>query len=201
MSDFDPTLHPHRRCDSRSAYPSENILLSDCPDNPLTKEFILVSPNRSKRPWQGQIEPPSVPNPPKYDSKCYLCPGNSRAGGQQNEKYGKTMVSLVPPHSPRHKREHVTQIFENDFPALLPPPAPKGPKSQHPLLQSDPVQGACDVVIFHPRHDLTLARLLPSDIERIIREWTNLYIRRGRQQGIKYVQIFEVRGRSIFVVL
>ena len=93
------------------------------------------------------------------------------------------------------------QVFENDFPAVLPPPAPKQPKSQHPLLQSEPVQGACDVIIFHPRHDLTLARLLPSDIERIIREWINVYVRRGRQQGINYIQIFEVRGRSTFKVL
>jgi len=111
-------------------------------------------------------------------------------------------VSVSPPQpSSQHKRKHVTQTFENDFPAVLPPPGPKQPKSQHPLLRSDPVQGACDVITFHPRHDLTLARLLPSDIERIIREWTNLYIRRGRQQGIKYVQIFEVRRGSTFEVL
>ena len=93
------------------------------------------------------------------------------------------------------------QTFENDFPALLPPSAPKQPQGQHPLLHSDTVHGACDVMIFHPRHDLTLARLLPSDIECIIREWINLYTRRGRQQGIKYVQIFEVRRRSNVEVL
>ena len=95
MSDFDQTSHPHRRCDSSFTCHNEKNLLSDCLDNPLTKEFILVSPNRAKRPWQGQVEPPFVSNLPKYDPKCYLCPGNSRVGGQQNEKYEQTMVSLV----------------------------------------------------------------------------------------------------------
>lgn len=69
---------------------------------------------------------------------------------------------------------------------------PRSPVSSHPLLTIEPVQGGCDVLIFHPRHDLTLARLPPNDVERIIEEWIRIYAVRGRQEGIKYVQIFEV---------
>ena len=143
--------------------------------NPLTGEHVLVSPHRTKRPWLGQTEPPQQSNLPEYDPKCYLCPGNTRAGGQQNEKYEHTMV------------------FENDYAAVLPPPGPSAPPAPHPLLTTEPVQGGCDVLCFHPRHDLTLARLPIPDIERVIEQWISIYKKRGAQEGIKYVQIFEVR--------
>jgi UDPglucose--hexose-1-phosphate uridylyltransferase len=82
-------------------------------------------------------------------------------------------------------------VFENDFPAILPQAALPA-VSPHPLLQAQTLQGASDVVVFHPRHDLTLPRLKLEEIEVIIKEWTKLYLRRGQQEGIKYVQIFEV---------
>jgi UDPglucose--hexose-1-phosphate uridylyltransferase len=154
--EFDPTTHPHRRY------------------NPLTEEYILVSPHRTNRPWQGQIEPPQPTNLPQYDPKCYLCPGNSRAGGGINALYDHTMV------------------FVNDYAAVLPPPGPIAPPAPHPLLTIDPVQGGCDVIIFHPRHDLTLARLAIPDIEKVIAEWCAVYRKRSTEAGIKYVQIFEV---------
>jgi len=85
-------------------------------------------------------------------------------------------------------------IFENDFPAVLSPPGPIAPIAPHPLLTIDPVQGGCDVLAFHPRHDLTMARLPVGDIETIVDEWIRVYRERGEQEGIKYVQIFENKG-------
>lgn len=134
----------------------------------------MVSPHRTKRPWLGQTEALQASSLPEYDPGCFLCPGNKRIGGENNELYKNTMT------------------FENDFAAVLPPPAPVAPIAPHPLLTTQPVQGGCDVLCFHPRHDLTLARLEVTDIEKIIEEWTRVYLKRGRQDGIKYVQIFEV---------
>lgn len=83
-------------------------------------------------------------------------------------------------------------VFTNDFAAVLPPPGPITPAAPHPLLAMKPVEGGCDVIIFHPRHDLTLARLALNDIHKVIEEWVKVYKERGTQEGIKYVQIFEV---------
>lgn len=118
---------------------------------------------------------------PQYDPDCYLCPGNDRAGGQRNEAYKHTMV------------------FANDFAALLPPPGPIAPPEPHHLLKMEPVQGGCDVVVFHPRHDLAFSRLLIADIERVIEEWCAVYTKRGAEDGMKYIQIFEVRVISVVI--
>lgn len=83
-------------------------------------------------------------------------------------------------------------VFENDYPAILPPPGPTAPSVVHPLLVAEPVQGACDVVCFHPRHDLSFPTLSSDGVVRIVEEWTHVYARRGAQSGIEYVQIFEV---------
>jgi UDPglucose--hexose-1-phosphate uridylyltransferase len=85
-----------------------------------------------------------------------------------------------------------TFTFENDFAAVLPAPAPEAPTPVHPLMISEPVHGACDVLLFHPRHDLTIARMTIKDIEFIIDDWIRIYHKRGSQTGIEYVQIFEV---------
>ena len=127
-----------------------------------------------KRPWLGQTEPPQSANLPSYDPNCYLCPGNSRSGDQRNPDYKETFT------------------FENDFAAILHSPIPSAPLPVHPLMTVQPIHGACDVLTFHPRHDLTMALLSQSDIKRIINEWIRLYEARGSQPGIQYVQIFEV---------
>ena len=160
LMDFDPTTHPHRR------------------HNPLTGEHVLVSPHRTKRPWQGQTEQPQPTDLPQYDPDCYLCPGNARAGGHRNEAYEHTIV------------------FVNDFAAVLPPPGPIAPQEPHHLLKAETVQGGCDVIVFHPRHDLTLARLPIPSIKRVIEEWCTVYSKRGAEDGTEYIQIFEVRDLS-----
>ncbi|KAH9483852.1 Galactose-1-phosphate uridylyltransferase [Psilocybe cubensis] len=158
MSEFDPSTHPHRRF------------------NPLTKEYILVSPHRTKRPWLGQTEPPQTASLPEYDPACYLCPGNSRSSGQKNPLYKDTFV------------------FENDFAALLYPPLPHTAPPAHPLMIAEPLHGACDVVLFHPKHNLTMARMQLEEIGYVIEEWIRIYKARGSEPGIKYVQIFENKG-------
>jgi UDPglucose--hexose-1-phosphate uridylyltransferase len=92
-------------------------------------------------------------------------------------------------------------VFVNDYPAVLPPPSPIAPAAPHPLLTAQPVDGQCDVITFHSRHDLTLARLAVEDIARIVEEWIVIYKRRGTQDGIKYVQIFEVPIFLLVLVL
>jgi len=176
MERFDPTSHPHRRCKCHgNATSRETILMTAMSsDNPLTNIHVLVSPHRTKRPWLGQTEPAEPSNLPEYDPACYLCPGNTRAGGKVNKVYTSTMV------------------FENDYGAVLPPPGPVAPQTAHPLLSAEPIQGGCDVVCFHPRHDLSLPTLSLSDVENIVDEWISVYMRRGTEPGIKYVQIFEV---------
>ncbi|KAI0062214.1 galactose-1-phosphate uridyl transferase [Artomyces pyxidatus] len=144
--------------------------------NPLTGEHVLVSPHRTKRPWLGQTEPPQPTDLPTYDPACYLCPGNARAGGERNPAYAQTMV------------------FTNDFAAVLPPPAPTAPPAPHPLLTTRPVDGQCDVLVFHPRHDVTLPRLAHADMLTVVAEWARVYAARGRQPGVAHVQIFENKG-------
>lgn len=145
--------------------------------NPLTGDWALVSdPHRMKHPWNGQVEPPQSVSLPEHDPNCYLCPGNQRANGQQNGYY------------------ECTKLFRNDYASVIPPPHPVNRATPHPLLVSEPVVGACDVLVFHPRHDLTLARLSVEDIAHIVDEWISVYKRRGSQESIKYVQIFENKG-------
>lgn len=150
---------------------SDNFAL---PDNPLLGEHVLISPHRTKRPWLGQTEAIQLELPPDYDPSCYLCPGNTRSGGQKNPNYKDTFT------------------FVNDFSAIMPGPPPQAPIPLHPMLTSEPIHGACDVIVFHPRHDLTLAQLDTPDVERVVDEWIRVYLKRGREGGIKYVQIFEV---------
>ena len=150
------------------------------PVNPLTNEYILVSPHRNKRPWLGQIEAPQSLNLSQHDPNCYLCPRNTRATGEKNPDYPQTYT------------------FQNDFSAILPPPSPSAPPTLHPLFQTQPVDGGCDVLVFHPRHDLTLARLSIPEIINIIDGWMDVYQRRGIQRGVKYIQIFEVQNTPYF---
>ncbi len=105
--------------------------------NPLTGEWVLVSPHRTERPWQGQTEPAQAEPSQAYDPNCYLCPGNVRAGGQRNPPYTGTFV------------------FNNDFAALQPEPsAAKFDLEEKGIVVAQSESGICRVVCFSPRHDL-----------------------------------------------
>jgi UDPglucose--hexose-1-phosphate uridylyltransferase len=154
--------------------------------NPLTREWVLVSPHRAKRPWQGQLEKTSSASLPEYDPNCYLCPGNERAGGIKNPVYTGTFV------------------FENDFAALLPFDEGQALKAGVPneytisqpskLLTAQPEFGICRVICFSPRHDLTLPQLSLDQAEAVIRTWSNQTAELYQHPEIAYVQVFENKG-------
>ena len=144
--------------------------------NPLTCEWVLVSPHRARRPWQGQVERTPAEERPTYDPTCYLCPGNERAGGIRNPDYTSTFA------------------FDNDFAAILPPDDKQLPAAGHPLFQAESVSGICRVVCFSPRHDLTLPELALPEVEAVVRAWTQETYTLGERDFINYVQVFENKG-------
>ncbi|MGB8014035.1 MAG: UDP-glucose--hexose-1-phosphate uridylyltransferase [Terriglobales bacterium] len=148
--------------------------------NPLTGEWVLVSPHRSERPWQGQKEAAVATASLAYDPGCYLCPGNERAGGARNPNYSTTFV------------------FTNDFAALKPDVLPaRHDESGRGLLLSESEAGTCRVVCFSPRHDLTLARMTIPEILSVVDVWVEQYAELGALPYINYVQIFENRGETM----
>jgi UDPglucose--hexose-1-phosphate uridylyltransferase len=143
--------------------------------NPLTGEWVLVSPHRTDRPWQGQVEPVAAPRQPEYDPDCYLCPGNSRAGGVRNPVYTSTFV------------------FDNDF-AALKPGTPADRFERAGLLVAEGEPGICRVACFSPRHNLTIANMELPDLRLVVDMWAAQYEGLGAMPFINYVQIFENRG-------
>lgn len=157
MEVFSLTDHPHRRY------------------NPLLDEWILVSPQRAKRPWQGQNEEVSTETKPEYDETCYLCPGNQRVNGGKNPVYSNGYV------------------FDNDFPALL-----KNEVStditQESLFKIQPERGINRVICFSPKHNITLAEMSIPEIENVVKIWKEQYLELGSISYINHVQIFENKG-------
>jgi UDPglucose--hexose-1-phosphate uridylyltransferase len=143
--------------------------------NPLTREWVLVSPHRTERPWQGQVETKPAAAQPEYDPECYLCPGNARAGGVRNPQYTSTFV------------------FDNDF-AALKPDTPLDRFERDGLLIADSEPGICRVVCFSPKHNLTIANMDPADLRKVVDRWVEQYGDLGSKPLINYVQIFENRG-------
>ena len=145
--------------------------------NPLTREWLLVSPHRTERPWQGQTEPQEMESAQPYDPNCYLCPGNTRAGGARNPSYSQTFV------------------FDNDFAALQPDtPMAQVDVGGKGILVAQTESGICRVVCFSPRHDLALSRMSQSELRALVDVWIEEFQGLARRPGIRYVQIFENRG-------
>ena len=144
----------------------------------MLDEWILVSPHRAKRPWQGQNEKVAPDNRPEHDSTCYLCSGNVRSNGIKNEEYTDCYV------------------FENDFSALLQEEVLFENHSQ-PLFQQKPERGINKVVCFSPKHNLTLPEMELADIEKVVKTWAAQYIELGSHDYINYVQIFENKGSAM----
>ena len=151
--------HPHRRL------------------NPLTGEWVLVSPNRLQRPWQGKTDAVRTESLPDYDKECYLCPGNIRANGEYNPGYKQTYV------------------FTNDYSALyLDIPEPVRYDDGVFAYQSE--QGVCRVICYTPNHNISFATMDIKTIEAVIEVWMDEYRTLGNRQEINYVQIFENRGKQ-----
>lgn len=154
---FDLDSNPHRRL------------------NILTGEWVLVSPHRTKRPWQGKVEDLPADNRPEYDPKCYLCPGNDRADGDVNPDYNESFV------------------FKNDFSALL-EDTPASSLNDEGLLVAKNERGICKVISFSPKHNLTLPELSINEITAVINLWQKEYNSLSENEWIKYIQIFENKG-------
>ncbi len=146
--------------------------------NALTGEWILVSPHRTQRPWQGQIETPVSPTALHYDPACYLCPGNERAGGARNPPYSSTFV------------------FHNDYAALR-PDVPSGSLDQNGLLVAETERGLCRVACFSPDHSLTVSRMSVPELKTVVDLWSSQYQELGALDFINSVQIFENRGEMM----
>jgi UDPglucose--hexose-1-phosphate uridylyltransferase len=143
--------------------------------NILTGDWILVSPHRTKRPWQGKMESLPGDDRPPFDPSCYLCPGNTRADGSVNPNYTNSFV------------------FTNDFSALL-ADTPEGSVNIEGLLQASSEKGICKVISFSPDHSLTLPRLSVQAIEAVIELWKQEFAELASNPFIKYIQIFENKG-------
>ena len=143
--------------------------------NALTGDWVLVSPRRTMRPWQGEKHYSESGNIPSYDPECYLCPGNNRASGNQNPDYNGPY------------------IFQNDFPSLL--PETEFIEKETPLFKSQSVSGNCRVLCFSERHDLSLPELELSSIEKVVQFWVDEY--KELAEKYRWVQIFENKGEQM----
>ncbi len=143
--------------------------------NPLTGEWVLVSPQRLARPWQGETESLQTAKREKYDPACYLCPGNVRAQGHRNPQYEGVFV------------------FGNDFAALT-PQVPDSAENAGDLLVRRSEAGACRVICFSPRHDLDVAELPLSQVRAVLDAAAEQYEEFVRDPSIRAVTIFENRG-------
>lgn len=158
MQKFNPVDHPHRRY------------------NPLSDQWILVSPHRAKRPWQGAQETPSQDKLPAHDPDCFLCPGNTRVTGDKNPDYSSTYV------------------FTNDFAALM-TDTPDAPQSEDMLMRCESARGTSRVICFSPDHSKTLPELTVAGLIEVVKTWQEQSADLG--QHYSWVQVFENKGAAM----
>lgn len=140
--------------------------------NPLLNEWILVSPHRNNRPWQGAIEKNVINQLPEYSIDCPLCAGNTRANNEKNDNYSHTFV------------------FKNDFAALT--SHVDNTVHEHPLFCREAATGEARVICFSPQHNQTLAHMCTDDILHVVNTWQSQYIELS--DSYNCVHIFENKG-------
>jgi UDPglucose--hexose-1-phosphate uridylyltransferase len=158
LADLDKT--PHRRL------------------NPLTRDWVLVSPQRTERPWLGKVEARNLEEAKAYDPTCYLCPGNSRAGGSRNPQYSGTYV------------------FDNDYPALV-PEITEFTREESGLLVAAAERGIFRVACFSPHHDLTVSRMSATELRQVVDVWIVQYQSLAALPWVRHVQVFENSGATM----
>ncbi len=142
--------------------------------NPLAKRWVLVSPHRTQRPWQGHTETISTGTGEPYDPSCYLCPGNARANGGSNPAYTGT------------------HVFDNDFAALRPHDPPF--QFDDGLLRAVGERGLSRVLIYSPDHGLTMSRMTQPQALDVIALWRAQFAAIERVEWVRSIMIFENRG-------